>query len=803
MKRPFRAVVLAVLALLLIGPIPNSLARSAAGPRQPVGRNVATPKVIEDVAVGSAAGYATGTVVHADALRAGKNAVVNLDVAFSGAAFSQKPAPAPYENEVHRLVANLDTKQALGRGTGLELGLLADPEPLIGELSKAEAPEPTELITNKVGPIAIPGIVYAELLKSGAQARATQTGCPMSKEAGYGIGSVLNLEVLGGLLSTNARPPYREVAQSSSITRIVKKVVDGNTVLGLKSESRQTIAPVTLFKDTPFQFTIEVLGEWALRAMAFGTAADPSVHYGPRNVSPETPVVRILNRQGEPIFQITTQQIPLLGQQGLEIVIPEVAEIVVGENPRMIGDNASSDPLIEDTKVAAAADVVRVKLLKGQLADVRVGHMEAAVTVPAGGVQCPGLYVDETVNPPTVTTGEEFTYTIDITNPNDCIVTGLKLVASNTLPEGVTIELVSTTPSGSQSGSAVTFDNLGTLGPNETKTVKIKSKVPLGSAEGLIKALAVAEGVCPIEVVPPSDTDGPQTEGTPDTGSDIPVRGEDSVDGPNVDTCIVPKVQGLPLAEARRLIIEAGCDVGTVTEDPDADPDDEGEITEQGPDEPGASVPKGTDVDISVGGDLCTVPSLAGKSIAEAEQILKAAGCDLGDTDLPGGDNSGTPGTINKQDVPAGDVVPAGTKVNVGLVPGGDSNIIAASTNCTVPGLVGMTEAEARTKVEQAGCVLVVEPKNTSDPNQLGKVMTQNPGADAVVPRGSTVKVGIGVQVLGDTLTSGQEADAAPNLAKTGGLFLGGISLWMLVAGLAARGAGSKRLWQLARRRNG
>lgn len=102
-----------------------------------------------------------------------------------------------------------------------------------------------------------------------------------------------------------------------------------------------------------------------------------------------------------------------------------------------------------------------------------------------------------------------------------------------------------------------------------------------------------------------------------------------------------------------------------------------------------------------------------------------------------------------------------------------------------------------------AGCVLVVEPKNTSDQTKIGKVIAQNPGADAVVPRGSNVTVDIGVQVLGETLTSGQEAVAAPNLARTGGLFLGGLSLWLLVDGLAARDAGSKRLWRLARRDNG
>lgn len=52
-----------------------------------------------------------------------------------------------------------------------------------------------------------------------------------------------------------------------------------------------------------------------------------------------------------------------------------------------------------------------------------------------------------------------------------------------------------------------------------------------------------------------------------------------------------------------------------------------------------------------------------------------------------------------------------------------------------------MTEAEARTKVEQAACILVVEPKNTSDQTKVGKVIAQNPGADAVVLRGSNVTV--------------------------------------------------------------
>jgi len=165
----------------------------------------------------------------------------------------------------------------------------------------------------------------------------------------------------------------------------------------------------------------------------------------------------------------------------------------------------------------------------------------------------------------------------------------------------------------------------------------------------------------------------------------------------------------------------------------------------------------------------------------------------------------GDPGTIQTQNHPPGSVLPADTKIDVALVPGGDTNLVAASTSCTVPNLVGMNEADARSKVEAAGCVLVTEPKNTNNANEIGKVITQNPGADATVPRGSPVKVDLGVQVLGDTLTNSQQegaaAGAAPNLARTGGWALGGagLSLWLLIVGLATRLAGSKRLWRRTR----
>jgi uncharacterized repeat protein (TIGR01451 family) len=859
-RRSVHVVVLAVLSLLLLvlGPIPSSLARPS-GPRQPVARPT-VPKAI-DVGSDAAAGYGTGTVIHADALRSGAHSLVGLDVAFSGASWSSAAPVDDVINEVRRRVApKLLDKRSFGRGTGLELGIGAEPSALIGQLSQAAAPESTKLIEKVIGPIEIKNIVRAELLRSQAQARAVQNGCVFGPDKGYGLGSVLNLEVLGGLLATVARPPFREVVQSSSTTRIVRGSTPGR--LGLKSETRQTIAPVTFFKGAPYQFTIEVLGEWALRAVADGVKG--SVHYGPLKASPETPIVRILDSKGQMRHQLTTQM--LLGGRGLVINLG-VAEIAIGEDPRMIGGGADSAPIVDGTAAVAAVDVVRVRLLEGQVADVRVGHMEAAVTVPTGGVKCPGLKVDHEVDKPNVMPGDEFTYTIDVTNPHDCVLEKVKVVDTpKAKAAGVKFELKSLTPSGgSLENDIATFPDIGPLGPGETKTVKVKVKVPADSAKGALEALAVVTGICPVELLPSTDVDGPLTSAPRDNG-EIPVRGEDTVDGPTVGVCVVPNLKGQSLTLIKNVLEDAGCKLGDVTEITPSDPDDTGKVVDQKT-PPDTTVPIGTPVNVDVGGPLCTVPNVSGVTPEAAKDALEKAGCKLGTVTT---DPTGKPedaGKITTQNPPAGDKVPVGTTVDVTISPpacnvpnvvgmtepaakdalekagcklgdvkpgpdnpeqagkiteqdkpsgslqpaGTDVDITIAGPVCTIPNLVGMSEADARSAVEAQGCTLRTDQRATTNPAEIGKVMTQNPVANLHVPKGSPVDVTLGVQVAGETTLKSQAQDAgdgagaaaSPALVRTGGVALGGLALWLLFSGALTKVAGSRRLWRLVRRQRG
>ncbi|HEY4409934.1 MAG TPA: PASTA domain-containing protein, partial [Acidimicrobiia bacterium] len=615
------------------------------------------------VSASDAAAYGSGAILHADALRQGAHALVDLDVAFSGSAFSSAVPSKAYTNEVSRLVSpKLAANAAHGRGSALELGIGSDPIPLIGQLSETSAPPSTSLLNKVIGPLGIPGVLTADLLRSQSQSRARDGGCVLGADQSFGLGSVLNLTVLNGLLTTSALPPRREVSQSGTTTRIVPGSEPGR--LGLKSETRQTIAPVTFFRGTPAQFSVEVLGEWALRAVADGAKGD--VSYGPLTTSPETPVLRILGDHGQVLGQLTTQQ--LVGQKGLEIVIPGVAEVVLGEDPRAIGGDAASNATVLPTQASAAVDVVRVKLLTGTLADVRIGHMEAAVAVPAGGVQCPGVQVVHTVDKPTVTPGGDFVYIVNVTNPNDCDLVHLKLVDTPTAAAGVLFAFLGSIPNiANLSDIAATFPDIGGLDPGQTKTFAVKVKIPLGSKTGLLKALARATGICPGQPQPPTDVT-PTVPGA-DTRrlDDIMVAGEDDVTGPTVGICTVPDLSHLTADEAKAKLTAAGCDLGTVFPGPSITVDDNGKVTDQSA-KPDTTGPVGTKVDITVGNPVST--ALAGPV-------------------------------------------------------------------CTVPTLVGLSEADARAKVEAQGCVLKTDTRNTSNPADVGKVLSQSPDSGMVLAKGS------------------------------------------------------------------
>ena len=446
------------------------------------------------------AAYGTASVVHEHALQVGENRVENADVAFSGAAFSSGPV-AEIKNEMARIInPALAAGNAYARGSGLEVGLgigQSEPNQIVpGSIAEAKAPPSTELVSKQVPNVSVPGVVTADLLRGQAQAKAN-SACTTGTDLSYGLGYAANVGLVNSAVRSAATTPDRAVSQSRSHTFLVPQEGAPSPIrkFGLASETRQTIAPVTLFAGTGNEITLEFAGEWVLRTVADGKTG--KVFYGPGDVTPDTPLLRIL-RPGEENRILSTQD--LFGAAGLTIDVSPLLKVSIGAPPRMIGGADNSKPVETGTFAAAAVDVVRVTLLDVQggltVADVRVGHMENATAVPAGGIEC-GIQMSKNTDKPKVGRGESFTWTINVTNPNDCVLTQLKVVDTITADPGIVWTVDSASPTASQKSSDnVTWNDIGPLNPGQSKDVKITLTVGSNSAGGLFHNLAKATGVC-------------------------------------------------------------------------------------------------------------------------------------------------------------------------------------------------------------------------------------------------------------------------------------------------------------------
>lgn len=467
-------------------------------------------------------GYATGNLVFAKALSSGTGAdelaVANVTEGFTGASVDSNGLKAIH-NEMNRLVVPANAaKNTYGRGSGLELGLVKGPDDLNDlELQKAEAAAlPNDhQIADLLGPLSASPIAYASALRGEAEANwSNSSTCVLGKDLSNGLGYAADVEVLetgttnettgkfgAPLLATNAPSPERAVAQTFSHEFLDVQQNKAGKPLGLKfglsSEVRQTIAPITLFKGTPDQITIEVGGEWILRATAGGIPGSAHVTYGPGEVGAQVPLLRVLDADNNILGALNLHDIPIFPPEGLEISVPGVITLTIGEDPRQIGDyDGTKQPIVaaNGTSAAAAVDVVRIVALDGALADIRVGHMETKAVVPVGGIDC-GIPVTKTASPAGVTVNQDFTVSIKIDNPFGCDLTAVKVVDDITTSGDAKFKVVSTdptantVPAGSNLDSGtIVWNNIGSIPKGGTKTVKATFTAQGGG--GIIKDIA-------------------------------------------------------------------------------------------------------------------------------------------------------------------------------------------------------------------------------------------------------------------------------------------------------------------------
>ena len=190
----------------------------------------------------------------------------------------------------------------------------------------------------------------------------------------------------------------------------------------------------------------------------------------------------------------------------------------------------------------------------------------------------------------------------------------------------------------------------------------------------------------------------------------------------------VPDVVGLTASAARSTLAGAGYTAVVDTTFSNSAP--RGRVAQQDP-AAAVDVAKGSDVTIFVSGgsQRVAVPDTAGQTSVAAAATMAAAG--LNAFLVPGTSGAVGAGLVYQQVPAAGTLVPRGSVITLYY----DST----SPTVDVPSLVGLTEAQAATSLQQAGLVLGTIGTTASLSSGAGTVIAQSIPPATVVQRGAAV----------------------------------------------------------------
>ncbi|MEY6434111.1 PASTA domain-containing protein [Thioalkalicoccus limnaeus] len=210
------------------------------------------------------------------------------------------------------------------------------------------------------------------------------------------------------------------------------------------------------------------------------------------------------------------------------------------------------------------------------------------------------------------------------------------------------------------------------------------------------------------------------------------------------ETVAVPDLVGLPPEDAAAKLKAVGLRLGQQQEQPAAEL--VGRVVAQSP-EAGTAVRPGSAVAIKVGVAIVeqvAVPGLVGLPLDKAEAVLKETGLGVGRIAEVEA-SADQAGRVVRQAPAPPAKVPPGATVDLwigvpGEQPGGET--------VRVPNLIGRTVDEATVALDEArlkrGDVRQVE----TDRQSWGRVVAQEPNADATLPKGSAVQLQVGSQPL-------------------------------------------------------
>ncbi|EPD56105.1 Stk1 family PASTA domain-containing Ser/Thr kinase [Streptomyces sp. HGB0020] len=201
------------------------------------------------------------------------------------------------------------------------------------------------------------------------------------------------------------------------------------------------------------------------------------------------------------------------------------------------------------------------------------------------------------------------------------------------------------------------------------------------------------------------------------------------------DTVAVPNLVSQSEADARQLLNNSSLKVGTVKKQPCED-QTKGNVCSQDPGRD-SKVKKGTAVNfvVSTGAPKVAVPSVLGKTLDEAKEILEADKYKF-NVETKTQESSEEPNTVLEQKPGLGDEVQKGSTITL--------TIAKAAEKSVVPDVSGKTCDEARAQMTANNLTGNCTDVETQDPNLVGKVVSTDPQAGTQVKKNSSVNIQIG-----------------------------------------------------------
>jgi serine/threonine-protein kinase len=198
----------------------------------------------------------------------------------------------------------------------------------------------------------------------------------------------------------------------------------------------------------------------------------------------------------------------------------------------------------------------------------------------------------------------------------------------------------------------------------------------------------------------------------------------------------VPDVVGQDEAAARAALERAGFTNVTVTSRADNDAP-AGRVLEQTPranDQAAKDAP--VTLIVSSGREKVVVPDVRGRDLAEAANLLGQQ--DFQTTTRSQASDSVAEGKVITTDPPPGQQADRNSLVTIFVSTGPET--------ASVPDVEGQTQAQATADLQRAGFGVDVRSEPAQNDNDVGKVISQDPGPNDTASKGSTVTITVGSQ---------------------------------------------------------